>query len=201
MKFMNQTPHFPTRTITSELPKSCQVFYQTRKKQLNIAITNECSTYLRQQKSLNIQVNAFSTEHNWWLCTIPLWQTTHMVSHLVRHTCSVLSHSAEPLTVSQFKYWGNSASQNMTLYITVYTPFKIPGTNRNNFSTIKYTILQSYIVHIKHPNTASPQLTQVPVYGLLIQTQFWFGDACFYLNSFSTTNSVVLSNKYGVYKL
>jgi len=104
-------------------------------------------------------------------------------------------------TVSQFKYWGNGASENMTMHKTIYNLFKIQCIKRNNFNTIKYTILQSYIVHIKHPNTASPQLTQVPVYGLLIQTQFWFGDACFYLNSFSTTNSVVLSNKYGVYKL
>jgi len=122
-----------------------------------------------------------------------------MVSHLARHTCRFPSHSAEPQTVSQFIYWGNGASENMTMYKTIYTLFKIQGTNRNNFNTIKCTILQSYIVQIKHPNAASPQLTQVPVCSLQIQTQFLFSDACFYPNSFSTSTSVVLSNKYAVY--
>ena len=45
------------------------------------------------------------------------------------------------ITVSQFKYSGNGASENMTTYMTLYILFKIPGTNRNNFTTIKYTIL------------------------------------------------------------
>ena len=61
-------------------------------------------------------------------------------------------------TISQFKYWGNGASENMAMHMTIYTMFKIKGTNRNNFNTIKCTILQSYIVQIKHPNTASPNL-------------------------------------------
>jgi len=30
----------------------------------------------------------------------------------------------------QFKYWGNGASENMTTYMTIYTLFKIQGTNR-----------------------------------------------------------------------
>ena len=95
------TSHSITQTITADLSKSCHVFYQPGgNKQLNITITNECNTYLRQQKSLNIQVNAFSTEHNWWLCTIPLWQATQMVSHLARHTCRITSRSAEPLSAS-----------------------------------------------------------------------------------------------------
>jgi hypothetical protein len=82
-------------------------------------------------------------------------------------------------TVSQFKYWDNGASENMTMYMTTCTVFTIHGTNRNNFNTIKCTILQSYIVYIKHPNTASPQLTQVQVCNLQIQTKVLFGDAWF----------------------
>ena len=60
-------------------------------------------------------------------------------------------------------------------------------------------ILQSYIVYIKHPNTASPQLTQVQVCNLQIQTQFLFGDASFYLNIFRTSTSMALSTRYAVY--
>ena len=45
------SPHFPTCTITYELPKSCQVFYHPRrKKELNITITTKYNMYLRQQK-------------------------------------------------------------------------------------------------------------------------------------------------------
>jgi len=79
-------PHFPsiTWTVTAEISKSCQVFYQPRrKKQLNMTVTTKCNTYLRQQKSLNIWMNAFSTEHNWWLCTIPLWHAIQMVTTVV----------------------------------------------------------------------------------------------------------------------
>jgi hypothetical protein len=62
--------------------------------------------------------------------------------------------------------------------MTIYIPFEIQGTNRNNFTTTKYTILQSYIVQITHSTTASSQLTGVQECNLQIQRQFSFGDAC-----------------------
>jgi len=62
--------------------------------------------------------------------------------------------------------------------MTIYTPFKIQGTNRKNFTSIKYTILQSYIVQITHPTTASSQLTRFQECNLQIQRQFSFGNAC-----------------------
>ena len=55
-----------------------------------------------QQKPLNVYVNALSTEHNCRLCTVPLWQETQMVYHLVRHTTRIPSSITDWLTVRQF---------------------------------------------------------------------------------------------------
>jgi len=78
---------FITCTIPSVLSKSCHEFYQpTEMKQPTFTTTIKYNMHRRQQKSLNVYVNALSAEHNRWLCTIPLWQGTQMVSHPVRHT-------------------------------------------------------------------------------------------------------------------
>jgi hypothetical protein len=138
-----------------------------KKKATEYHCNYQMQTYFGQQKSLNISVNAISTEHNRWLCTVPLHNTNGVPpgeTHL--QICFKQSRT----TVNQFKYWGYGASENLTMYMTIYTQFKIQGTDRNYFNTTKCTILQSYIVYIKHPNTASPELTQFQVCNLKIQT-------------------------------
>jgi len=72
-------------------------------------------------------------------------------------------------TVSQCKYCGNSASENMTVHI----PFTIQGTNRNNFNTITNTMFQVISYRL------STLTQQVPNLCKSADTQFLFGDACF----------------------
>ena len=121
---------FPLTQLHLNFPNPARYFTSQEKRRNWVLLSLPNAKHTRQQKSLNVPVNAFSTEHNWWLCTLPLWQATQMVSHLVSHTYRFPSRSAEPLTVCQFKYWGNGASENMTMYMTIYTPFKIQGTNK-----------------------------------------------------------------------
>jgi hypothetical protein len=111
------------------------------------------------------------------------------------------SRSAEPLTVSQCKYWGNSASQNMTLYMALYTlclkyqvqtETTLTPQNAQHYKVILYTL--------STPTQQVPNLHRFK-YAICRYKQFSFSNACFYLNSFSTSASMVLSTKYAVYIL
>jgi hypothetical protein len=85
----------------------------------------------------------YDEKHNWWLCTIPLWQETQLVAmhntFMTRNTTGgppsetyitwIPSTSADRLTVRQFKYWGKGASEDIMTTYTMYCLSKIQGTN------------------------------------------------------------------------
>ena len=109
---------------------------------------------------------SISTEHDWWLCKMPLRQTVQWWWAPLGDTCRIHSSSTEPQTtalwgiqLTLFKYWDNGDSETLqhTRLYTLCVERKTLS-KRNIFHTKICTILHSYTVHSTHTTQEVPNL-------------------------------------------